>query len=117
MVSVNEHKYRIAIIGDMIAVTGFQIAGISSAYKVSTTEEAEEIVKKLSGDADIGIVIVQESVMSMIKNRRTISIMENSTLPIFVSIPAYGTKLTFTDPLRELIMRVIGIDITNNLNR
>lgn len=112
MADIKNNTYRIAVIGDRLLATGMGLSGVKYVYEANTQEEVENAVRDLSGKDDVGIVIINENLMSMVKDRKLLRIIDNSLSPIFVSIPAYNQKEVAEDSLRKLIIRAIGIDIS-----
>jgi vacuolar-type H+-ATPase subunit F/Vma7 len=114
MVATNEKMYRIAVIGDRLLHNGMKIAGIKYAYDAQTQTEVEDAIKDVAAKDDIGIVIINEDLMAMVKDRKLIKLLDSSLSPIFVGIPSYGQKETSKDTLRRLIIKAIGIDISKH---
>lgn len=105
-------NYRIAVIGDRLLATGIGLAGVKYVYEAKNQEEVEKAIRDISAKSDIGIVIINENLMGMVKDRKLLRIMDVSLSPIFVGIPAYNQKEVAEDTLRRLIIRAIGIDIS-----
>jgi vacuolar-type H+-ATPase subunit F/Vma7 len=107
-----KNTYRIAVIGDRLLATGMGLSGVKYIYEANNQEEAEKAIRDVSAKGDIGIVIINENLMTMVKDRKLLRLIDNSLSPIFVSIPAYNQKEVAEDTLRRLIIRAIGIDIS-----
>jgi V/A-type H+/Na+-transporting ATPase subunit F len=101
---------KIAIIGDQDTVTGFMLGGIKEGYPVDNIEDAgkilEELVKK-----DYSIIITTEKIGDDLREKINILTSERA-LPMIIEIPdKTGSIERETDPLRELIKRVIGVEM------
>ncbi len=100
---------KIAIIADQDTVTGFMLGGIKEGYPVDNMEKAsktlEELIKK-----DYSIIITTEKIGDALREK--IDHLTESALPMIIEIPdKTGSIERETDPLRELIKRVIGVEM------
>ncbi|MGC8629135.1 MAG: V-type ATP synthase subunit F [Candidatus Micrarchaeia archaeon] len=103
--------YKIAIVGNELACTGFELAGVSDAYVATTAEEAKDIIEELFGRGDIGIIgITSKLYKELASDPAMARKLELSTLPMVVELPEYG-EWQSEDMLRKLIIRAIGIDL------
>ena len=105
-------NYRIAVIGSRLLAMGMRLAGVKYIYEASNQAETENAVRELSNTLDVGVVIINEDLIAMIKDRKLIRIVDSSLSPIFVGIPTYNQGEIYADTLRRLIIRAIGIDIS-----
>lgn len=101
---------KIAIIGDQDTVTGFMLGGIKEGYPVKNMEDAgktlEELVRK-----DYSIVITTEKIGDEFRELIN-NLTSERALPMIIEIPdKTGSIERETDPLRELIKRVIGVEM------
>jgi len=101
---------KIAVMADPDTVTGFMLGGIKEGYPVNGMEEAENKIKELV-DADFSIIITTEKIGDEI--RTTIDkITGDRALPMIIEIPDKGGSIErASDPMRELIKRVIGVEM------
>ncbi len=103
-------KSNIAVMADEDTVTGFMLGGIKEGYPVKDMEEAgkilEELVKK-----DFLVIITTEKIGEKFKD--TINkLTSERTLPMIIEIPdKTGSIERESDPMRELIKRVIGVEM------
>lgn len=104
--------YKMAVIGDRLLVNGMRLSGIKCVYEVSTQKDVEEAIRDVSSRSDIGIVVISEDLIMMVKDRKLIRLIDTSLSPIFVGIPAYNQGEIYGDTLRRLIIKAIGIDIS-----
>ena len=101
---------KIAIIGDQDTVTGFMLGGIKEGYPIENMEEAgktlEELIRK-----DYSIIITTEKIGDEFREKIT-NLTSERALPMIIEIPdKTGSIERETDPLRELIKRVIGVEM------
>ena len=111
MADLNDRQYRIAVIGDRLLATGMSLSGVKYIYQVHDQQEVESAIKDAAAKGDIGMVIINENLAAMVKDRKLIRMIDSSLSPIFVSIPAYNQGVMAEDTLRRLIIRAIGIDM------
>lgn len=103
-------KSSIAVIADPDTVTGFKLGGIKEGYPVEDATEAENTLKEVY-KKDISIIIITEKIGDSI--RETIDKLSGSSaLPMIIEVPdKTGPSERATDPMRELIKRVIGVEM------
>ncbi|MFQ6050296.1 MAG: V-type ATP synthase subunit F [Candidatus Hydrothermarchaeota archaeon] len=105
---------EIAVIGDTDTVTGFRLAGIKETYDGQKPEEIEKTLRNLMKREDICIIIITERVAESV--RSVIDELEDkkiSPIPIIVEIPdKKGPIEREISPIRELIRKAVGVDIT-----
>ena len=103
-------KSSIAVMADEDTVTGFMLGGIKEGYPIKNLEEAgkilEDLVKK-----DFSVIITTEKIGD--KFRDTINkLTSERALPMIIEIPdKTGSIKRESDPMRELIKRVIGVEM------
>lgn len=100
----------IAVIADPDTVIGFKLGGVKEGYPVEDMKEAEDILKEVF-KKDISIIITTEKIGDSL--RETIDrLASSSALPMIIEIPdKTGPSERATDPMRELIKRVIGVEM------
>jgi V/A-type H+-transporting ATPase subunit F len=103
-------KSSIAVLADPDTVTGFKLGGIKKGYPVEDMKAAEDTIKELFKQ-DFSIIITTEKIGDEL--RETIDkLTGESTLPMIIEIPdKTGPSERATDPMRELIRRVIGVEM------
>ncbi len=103
-------KSKIAIMADQDTVTGFMLGGIKEGYPVNNMEEAGKTLEELVKE-DFSIIITTERIGD--EFRDTINkLTSERALPMIIEIPdKTGSIERETDPLRELIKRVIGVEM------
>ncbi len=100
----------IAVLADPDTVTGFRLGGVKDGYPVSNMEEAENKLKDLIKE-DFSIIITTEKIGDEL--RETIDkFTKSSALPMIIEVPdKSGSIRKESDPMRELIKRVIGVEM------
>jgi V/A-type H+-transporting ATPase subunit F len=103
-------KSSIAVIADPDTVTGFKLGGVKEGYPVENMKEAESALEELFKQ-DFSIIITTEKIGDEL--RETIDKLTGaSALPMIIEIPdKTGPAERATDPMRELIRRVIGVEM------
>ncbi len=101
---------KIAVMADPDTVTGFMLGGIKEGYPVENMEEAEKKIEELV-KADFSIIITTERIGDEL--RTTIDRLTGErALPMIIEIPdREGSIERAADPMRELIKRVIGVEM------
>lgn len=102
---------KIAVAGEKDTVLGFKLAGVREAFACDKSN-ADEVVAKLLGVQELGIIIVSEETMAFLslKTRRA---LEASTKPVAVVIPSKTTKTAGGSMgLAAMVKRAIGVDLT-----
>jgi V/A-type H+-transporting ATPase subunit F len=101
---------KIAIIGDQDTVTGFMLGGIKDGYPVDNMEEAGKTLDNLVRK-DYSIIITTEKIGDGLREKID-NLTSERALPMIIEIPdKTGSIERETDPLRELIKRVIGVEM------
>jgi len=103
-------KSSVAIIGDLDTVTGFQLGGVKVSKVVETKKDAENALDELIND-EISIIIITENIADNIREYIEKRIGSN-VLPMIIEIPdKSGPSDRESDPMGELIKRVIGVEM------
>jgi len=105
---------EIALIGDRHTVYGFRLAGIRKTFLMEEiSQDIREILKGLFSDK-VGIILVTEKVAEEIGNiLEEVDRFRKGIMPIIVEIPDSGGPLPERiDPIRGLIKRTIGFEVT-----
>jgi V/A-type H+-transporting ATPase subunit F len=102
-------KSKIAVMADPDTVTGFMLGGIKDGFPVENMEEAGEKLEELRNE--YSVIITTEKIGDYY--RATIDKMSSEgTLPMIIEIPdKTGSIDRESDPIRELIKRVIGVEM------
>jgi len=100
----------VAIIGDIDTVTGFKLGGIKKGYDIETDEDAKKALNE-SIDNGISVIIITEKIADNIREHIDKRI-GSDVLPMVIEIPdKFGSSDRDTDPMNELIKRVIGVEM------
>ena len=93
----------ISVVGDANFTLGFRLAGLQ---RIITTQNPKQELLTLLNDSTVGIIIVEEQVLS--------SVGEDAQRQLFESIDPVIVQLAETvnqDALRKMIQQSIGVDI------
>jgi len=100
----------VAVIGDIDTVTGFKLGGVKEGYEVKTDKDAENALDELI-DKKISVIIITKKIADNIReyiNKR----IGSNVLPMIIEIPdKSGSSDRESDPMGELIKRVIGVEM------
>lgn len=96
---------KIAIVGPLEFTLGFQLAGVETLHNPSDDEEMVEILRSLLNQAEVGVVVVDNSDLMRLPERLRVQLSESVT-PTVLGI---GTEEDNT--LRESIKSALGVDL------
>lgn len=100
---------NITVLGDKETVTGFRLAGVSSATLADTKTIEKEFEKAVS---EKDIIIITENLASQIRNR--IEELQTEEKPVIVEIPGKEGSIGYTkEKINDLIKRVVGMDMSS----
>lgn len=103
---------ELVVIADEHSATAFRLAGVQRVYESGS---GEQDLKTLLAEETVGMVVVTERIAD--ENREIIDDHKASKriTPIVVEVPdVNGPIEREVDPIRELIRRAIGADVTAN---
>ena len=101
---------EVVVIGEQNTITGFSLAGVKRTY---LPDEGKENLKNILAEDGLGVLILTERFAE--DNRKSIEDHQSSkrVTPIIVEVPdVTGPIEREIDPIRELIRRAIGADIS-----
>jgi V/A-type H+-transporting ATPase subunit F len=102
---------KIAAIADTDTVIGLRLAGVKDSYSVETPEQAEQALRKVSQDQNVGLIILTEKLADKIRQTIT-EFTSQRTVPVVVEIPdKRGAEAGRRDPLMDMIRRAVGIEL------
>ena len=96
---------KIVTVGKRSFVTSFELAGVPGVV-ADTPDGALREIRRLSGDSDIGLVLVSDDVSGPIGDELTALRAKASTL-VF-SLPAAGGKKVDVD-YRVMLKKILGV--------
>jgi len=100
----------IAVMADEDIVSGFMLGGIKAGYPVKNTDEAKNTLEKLV-KKDFSVIITTEKIGDNLRDLINRLTSENA-LPLIIEIPdKTGSIKRDSDPMSELIKRVIGVEM------
>lgn len=96
---------KIVTVGNKAFVTSFQLAGVPGVVS-ETPEKALAEIKKLTGDSEVGLVLVSDDISEPINDQLTSLRTEKSTL-VF-ALPSVGSKKVDVD-YRVMLKKILGV--------
>lgn len=107
-------EYKVAVVGTEELALGLRLLGIREAYTAENASEAEAMIKKLLQRDDIGLIILTSNLVRGIRDKKLLSLIDTSILPMFIEVQGYRGEYK-PDTLRRLILKAIGIDISKSI--
>lgn len=96
---------KIYTVGSKSFVTSFQLAGVAGVIS-TTPEQALDKIRKLTDDADVGLVLVSDDIAQPISDELTALRAQKSTL-VF-ALPAAGSSKVEVD-YRVMLKKILGV--------
>ena len=96
---------ELAVVGSQEFTLGFQLAGISNTFNPETEDEMSSQLKSLLNSKEVGIIVIDSSIMSTLPERLR-NQLSASVTPTVLGI---GTEEDTT--LRDTIRKAIGVDL------
>ena len=96
---------ELAVVGSQEFTLGFQLAGISNIFNPETDDEMSSQLKSLRNSKEVGIIVIDSSIMSTLPERLR-GQLSASVTPTVLGI---GTEEDTT--LRDTIRKAIGVDL------
>ena len=91
LMATNEVKEgKIAVIGSSVMTLGFRFTGIKRAVTLYPSDSSETVEKSLTAamaDQSVSIVVIAESAMQKVKDRKLRHAAENNILPVVIAVP------------------------------
>ncbi|MCD5424999.1 MAG: hypothetical protein LRZ92_00895 [Methanosarcinaceae archaeon] len=100
---------KFAIIGDKQMAIGFSLAGVKKSKIVETPEEVKSAITEYIQDAEIGVLIIQDSFAE--KARAFIDKLQErkEVYPVIMEISGKSGPIEKEDIMDSLIRRAIGV--------
>ena len=101
---------EVVVIGEQNTITGFSLAGVRRTY---LPEEGKANLKDILSEDGLGVLILTERFAQ--DNRKAVEDHQASkrVTPIVVEVPDINGPIErVVDPIRELIRRALGADVT-----
>jgi len=96
---------KVFTVGSKSFVTSFQLAGVPGIIS-ETPQKALDEIKRLTDDADVGLVLISDDITKPINDELTALRTEKSTL-VF-ALPATGSEKTEVD-YRVMLKKILGV--------
>lgn len=94
---------EIAVIGKENFCLGFSLAGIRNIFE---TESPAEAITKVINDQDVGVVVVDESLMDRLDEFEKTK-LEASVRPVFITLSLKEES----DTIKKMIKKSIGVEL------
>ncbi|MDE1828166.1 MAG: hypothetical protein KGH65_03340 [Candidatus Micrarchaeota archaeon] len=108
---VANKEYKIAVIGSRLLAIGSKLSGVTESYTVTEQEETESLLRELLQKSDVGIIVITQSLIKKIRDRKLLYAIDNSLMPLIIDVADFNEPQQETDVLRKMILRAVGIDI------
>jgi V/A-type H+-transporting ATPase subunit F len=96
---------KLFTVGNKSFVTSFQLAGVPGVISESP-EKAFDEIKKLTDDADVGLILVSDDISESIGDKLTALRAEKDTL-VF-ALPSVGSEKVAVD-YRVMLKKILGV--------
>ncbi|MFC1690796.1 V-type ATP synthase subunit F [Nanoarchaeota archaeon] len=97
---------EICVVGGGDFVLGFALSGIKRLIEIDEIEQTANTIKELMSDKSLGIILVDEKLMTNM-DARDREDLEASADPVIISLSTEASQ----ESLRKLIKKSIGIDL------
>lgn len=98
---------KVRIIGNSLAVQGFQLAGIRG-WVAESTQQVQAAFEEAKNYPDLGIVLVTSDAVKLAKEQFSELILHSET-PLFVEIPGRNSDPADLSSLREIVDDAVGL--------
>ncbi len=96
---------ELAVVGSQEFTLGFQLAGISNIFNPETGDEMSSQLKSLLNSKEVGIIVIDSSIMSTLPER----LRDQLSASVTPTVLGIGTEEDTT--LRDTIRKAIGVDL------
>ena len=96
---------ELAVVGSQEFTLGFQLAGISNIFNPETDDEMSLQLKSLLNSKEVGIIVIDSSIMSTLPER----LRDQLSASVTPTVLGIGTEEDTT--LRDTIRKAIGVDL------
>lgn len=103
----NQNFGSIAVLGEREIALGFRLLGVTNAF-IADNERTSEKFNELFRSGSFTFIMVSESLKKFM-DRRTLDLIETSTVPlvVFIPLPGGGDE----ESIEKFAKRVLGVDI------
>jgi V/A-type H+-transporting ATPase subunit F len=103
---------KIAVIADADTAMGFALTGIKDLYAVDNREDAKSALSEVMQNEDIGVVIITERYAHSLREDIRRWREDKPLYPLLVEVQDKKGPVSREDPIRLLIKRAVGLDIS-----
>jgi len=100
---------KIVVIGDAPTCTGFRLAGINDVYALEGKAAAEKVNELLSLP-EVGIIIMNEKIMSQLDSKLKKRI-DKIAKPVVIGVPDKSGPMEQADSLKNLVKKALGFEL------
>jgi len=104
-------SFRIAVIGDIDAATGFSLAGVLHAYVHTERGMTLARLSELLANEEIGLLLITHRVAEELGAEFGRMLRAKRMLPVVLKIPDKTGYMPKVDELYELIKRAVGAEV------
>ncbi|MGC8816879.1 MAG: V-type ATP synthase subunit F [Candidatus Hadarchaeum sp.] len=103
--------FKIAVIGDLETITGFNLAGVQFAHVHTDKEKTLSRLEEFLSNEEIGLILITHRVAEEISPEFRRKIQEKGLLPLVLKIPDRSGYVPESDELQELVRKTVGVEI------
>ncbi|MBC7218691.1 MAG: V-type ATP synthase subunit F [Hadesarchaea archaeon] len=104
-------SYKIAVIGDLETVAGFNLAGVQFTHVHTNKEKTLAKLEEFLTHGEIGLILITHRAVEDIGPEFHRRVQEKGLLPLVLKIPDRTGYIPERDELQELIRRTVGVEI------
>jgi V/A-type H+/Na+-transporting ATPase subunit F len=97
---------KVVAVGGKAFVAGFVLSGTDGEY-VTTSDQAMERIERLTGDPEVGLIMVSDDVAKPIRNRLT-DLKTKRAVPLIYEVPGPGSKAEKVE-YRAMLRSILGV--------
>jgi V/A-type H+-transporting ATPase subunit F len=104
-----DYPHKIVVVADGPTCTGFRLAGVQEAFKL-LGKAAERKVEELVEEGEVGIVIINEKLLTSMDHRLRKTI-DRIAKPVFIAVPDKNGPSADVESLKEMVKRALGFEL------
>ncbi|MGQ9788002.1 MAG: V-type ATP synthase subunit F [Candidatus Hadarchaeaceae archaeon] len=104
-------SYKIAVVGDLETVTGFNLAGVQFTHVHTDKEKTLAKLQEFLTHGEIGLILITHRTVEDIGIEFQQKLQGKGLLPLVLKIPDRTGYIPKRDELQEMIRRTVGVEI------
>ena len=104
-----DYPHKIVVVADGPTCTGFRLSGVQDAFKLQG-KAAERKVEELIEEGEVGIVIINEKLLTSMDHRLRKTI-DRIAKPVFIAVPDKNGPSADVESLKEMVKRALGFEL------